>query len=230
MQTADVFKIAEHITTPLMLAALVVLVIFASLRTKISEPRARQLFILALVAIVLGIAADMTGKVLRPPFLHGRVYSPPNDITQGIGHADVILRYNSGGEDAVCSDPKGEFQFAIPPGSWAGVQRYGRLQQVSAFGRTYQVGHDADVYFSAAPGWAQLAQPPDSSPPAAISGEQHPRHNQRHRSRWRASREATCLNDLEEYLSGRNQAARRSQWTAAAKIVSSSCGKTTSFR
>lgn len=110
----DLLKIAENITTPLMLAALVVLVLFASLRAKISEQRSRQLFILALVAIVLGVVADTTGKRLRRPLLHGRVYSPPNDITQGIGHADVVVRYDSGGENAVCTDPAGEFEIEIP--------------------------------------------------------------------------------------------------------------------
>jgi hypothetical protein len=119
---ADLFKIAHTIETPLMLAGLVVLVLFALFRTKISEARAKQLFVLALVAIILGVVADLIRAFVQPParyFITGRVFSPPTDSTSGVPRAVVFLAPHNSGVQTTCTDALGYFRFEIDR-SWLG--------------------------------------------------------------------------------------------------------------
>ncbi len=112
----DLFKVAHTIETPLMLAGLVVLVLFALFRTHISEQRAKQLFILALVAIVLGVVADVIRVSVQPPtryFISGRVFSPPTDPTSGVPRAVVFLHPHNVGVQTACTDVLGYFRFEI---------------------------------------------------------------------------------------------------------------------
>src|SRR6266849_528338 len=126
MDSGKLFQIATQIKTPLMLAALVILVLFALYRfilrsgaanvgiaAKIPENIALYLFILALVALVLGITADkyVHSQTEEKHWLYGKVHSPPSDRTQGV--PDALVYIDTGQTTKVATDPLGDFKYEI---------------------------------------------------------------------------------------------------------------------
>ena len=75
------FLFATKIETPLMLAALVVLVLYMLFRSHLSKMQSVLVFVLALVAIVLSISAKFYSDSVHPTryWVEGYVYSPPLD-------------------------------------------------------------------------------------------------------------------------------------------------------
>jgi hypothetical protein len=127
-------KIPQAAKTPLNLAALVVVVLFAiykmllrsegparELASKIPDNVATYLFVLALVAIVLALTrpapANPSPSVTNAPGgarLYGKVHSPPSDSTQGVPNAVVYV--DVGHTYRVVTDGLGDFSFEVPVG------------------------------------------------------------------------------------------------------------------
>jgi len=127
-------KIPQAVKTPLNLAALVVVVLFATYKILLrSEGRAREwaskipdnvatyLFVLALVAMVLALTrpapANPPPSVAGPPpgtRLYGKVHSPPSDSTQGV--PDAVVYVDVGHTHRIVTDGLGEFAFEVPVG------------------------------------------------------------------------------------------------------------------
>lgn len=143
----SLFKIPEKITTPLNLAALVVVVLYAIYtimlrsggkaqalaRQIISDRIATYLFVLALVTIVL-VLTRQSGSTSPSPVsqstrLYGKVHSPPSDTTQGVPNASVFI--DVGQTYPIIADGSGEFSFEIPSNLrghsakiWAKAERF----------------------------------------------------------------------------------------------------------
>jgi len=149
MNPESLFGIATKIDTPLMLAGLVVLVLYALYKNRIPALQAKLLFVLALVAMVLGTVAFIyVPKGKMQYLLEGRVFSPPTSRASGLPDANVFLEVP--GEIPLVrrtvTDQNGAFSFQITPGS---------------FGKTGQYWVTAKGYVDSAPIGTTLSPSPD---------------------------------------------------------------------
>ena len=127
MDLTSLFGVATKIDTPLMLAGLVVLVLYALYKNRIPPLQAKLLFVLALVAMVLGTVAFVyVPKPKQQYLIEGRVFSPPANRVAGLPDATVFLEIP--GENPLVrrkvTDENGAFSFQISPTAFGKTAQY----------------------------------------------------------------------------------------------------------
>ncbi|MEA2784592.1 MAG: hypothetical protein QOF71_696 [Candidatus Eremiobacteraeota bacterium] len=152
--SGGILSLALKVTTPLALSALLVLVLFLLYRQVVgrldsagTQKAVTYVFILVLVAIVLGVGAYVTTQLVgasdgRPRF-YGRV-SDTADVHTGIPNAVVHIRLN--GIRDVTTDAQGSFSVVLAK-SFAN-----QTAQVWADAVTYKPSPIQQVIMSADPG------------------------------------------------------------------------------
>jgi hypothetical protein len=161
MDLTSLLTIATKIDTPLMLAGLVVLVLFVLYRKRIPALQAKLLFVLALVAVVLGTSAYIyVPKPTSQYLLQGRVFSPPNDLGRGVAGATVYLQ--TPGEiplvRTTLTDQVGSFSFPISPKS------FGKTAKCWATASSFRNSEQVGATLSGSPETVEIGLLPETSP------------------------------------------------------------------
>jgi hypothetical protein len=167
------FLFATKIETPLMLAALVVLVLYMLFRSHLSKMQSVLVFVLALVAIVLSISARIYSDSVHPTryWVEGYVYSPPLDEKNGLPRATVTMQIlqNGGGLQERTTDEGGHYSFEIYKAD------FGRQVDLRAAIKGFKTSQPQEKTLGDSPGevsfWlAPLPAVRDAGPPAAPEG------------------------------------------------------------